>query len=227
MRVGAVDVRHRQRVEIVQARGVPHFLGEGLDHFRVVEIFFLRRFGHQQVFLHQPRHQPGVVLAQVVSLAKPPRGLGPQPGMIAPPPLGQVVEQARQIQQLLFGYLPQDVMAQGKPRGVLVQAEAPQVSDHEQDVLVHRIDMEQVELHQALDHGELRQIGAQDPVFVHALQLMSHPARLADDLQEQALVSDVLPEPVVYENQGLPDEPHRAGSDALDAWILLQQQEDL
>ena len=107
--------------------------------------------------------------------------------MIPAPAFCQVVEHAGQIQQFLFGHLFQRLAAQGIGLPVFVQPEMPHVADHKQDMFVHRIDMEQVELHQPFHLGKLGHVRAQHAVFVHAPQLMADPVRLADNLQEQAL----------------------------------------
>ena len=67
---------------------------------------------------------------------------------------------------------------------VLRLDEAAQIADHHQDVLVDRVDVEQVVLHLADDAAEHRQVAAENAVLVHASQLMRDAARLAQDVDE-------------------------------------------
>ena len=150
-----------------------------------------------------------------------------QQGMIAVAALGYVMEDAGQVQQLLLGDILQDLAGERKPVGVFLHAEKAHVLHNEQDVLVHRIDVEQVELHQALHRAVGRQIGVQYTVAVHAPEFVADVPGLADDLHEQAAVTDVVAEGAVYKRQGFPDQPYGGGAHALDGRVLLDQQEDL
>ncbi len=62
---------------------------------------------------------------------------------------------------------------------VLRLGEPAQVADHHQDVLVHRVDVEEVVLHLADDATERRHQVAEDSVEIHPAQLVRDAARLA------------------------------------------------
>ena len=74
---------------------------------------------------------------------------------------------------------------------VLRLGEAAQVADHHQDVLVDRVDVEEVVLHLADDAPERREVVAEDAVQVHPPQLVREAARLAEDLHEARAVARV------------------------------------
>ena len=69
---------------------------------------------------------------------------------------------------------------------MLRHGEAAQVAHHHQDVLVDRVDVEQVVLHLADDAAEHRQVAAEDAVLVHAAQLVHDAARLLQDAAGRA-----------------------------------------
>ena len=77
---------------------------------------------------------------------------------------------------------------------VLGFGEAAQVANHHQDVFVDGVDMEKIVLHLADDTTEHRQIPPEDPILIHAPQLVGHAARLAKDGHESRAVLGVAPE---------------------------------
>ena len=100
--------------------------------------------------------------------------------MIAAATLGDIVKQTRQIQH----FLALEVGDQPRAQRVLVRmlrlGEAPQVAHHHQDVLVDRVDVEQVVLHLADDASERRQVLAEHVVQIHPPQRVREAARLAE-----------------------------------------------
>jgi len=62
---------------------------------------------------------------------------------------------------------------------------------------------------------------------MHALQLVSHAARLTDDFHEQAAGPDILAKFLVDEIEVLANEADGAGAHALDARVLLHQKKNL
>ena len=118
---------------------------------------------------------------KIVLPAETPRVAAPSYGVVAAAPLGDVVEQRGDDQYLR----PREVGDQARTQRIFVRVlrlhEAAQVADHHQDVLVDRVDVEQVVLHLSDDAPEHRQVAAEDSVLVHAAQLVRHAARLAQD----------------------------------------------
>ena len=103
--------------------------------------------------------------------------------MVAAAALGDVVEQPGEVQHFLALEIGDQPRAQRVLVRVLRLAEAAQVADHHQDVLVDGVDVEQVVLHLADDAAEHRQVVAEDAVQVHPPQLVREAARLAEHLR--------------------------------------------
>ena len=77
--------------------------------------------------------------------------------VIAAAALGDVVEQPREVEHLLALEVGDQPRAERIFVRVLRLGEPAQVADHHQDVLVHRVDVEEVVLHLADDAPERRQ----------------------------------------------------------------------
>ena len=96
--------------------------------------------------------------------------------MIAAAALGDVVEQSGDVEHLAPLEVGHEPRAQRIFVRVLRLGEAAQVADHHQDVLVHRVDVEEVVLHLADDAAEHRQVLAQHAVEVHPPQFVQQAA---------------------------------------------------
>ena len=114
--------------------------------------------------------------------------------MIAAPSLGDIVEKSRDVEHLRSGEVGDEARTQRIFMRVLGLGEAAQVANDHQDVLVDRVDMEQIVLHLTDDAAEHRQIASEDAVLIHAPQLVSHAARLAKDGHESGAVRGIAPE---------------------------------
>ena len=91
--VGGADIGDGQTHQIAQAIFRLHFLGELLNHLRILNIAPLGGDRHQQVVTHQPGDQlrfPGV---QPVQLGKLQHILRAEDRVVAAAPFGDVVEQ--------------------------------------------------------------------------------------------------------------------------------------
>ena len=87
--------------------------------------------------------------------------------------------------------------------------EAPQVADHHQDVLVHRVDVEEVVLHLSNDPAERRQVLAQNAEQVHAAELVRQTAWLAEHLQKARAIRGIAPKCDVDPMPFAPERPQR------------------
>ena len=114
--------------------------------------------------------------------------------MVAAAPLGDVVVERGHVEQPAALEARHQLGAQRELVRELGHGEAPQVAHHHQDVLVHRVDVEQVVLHLPDDAAELRQVAPEDAVLVHAAELVHDAARLLQDVQEEQPRHRVLPE---------------------------------
>ena len=108
--------------------------------------------------------------------------------MVAAAALGDIVEQRGDIQQPGLREIGHQLAAERIFVRMLAHGEAAHVAHHHQDVLVDRVDVEQVVLHLADDAAEVRQVAAQDAGLVHAPQRVRDALRRLQDLQEQRAV---------------------------------------
>ena len=103
--------------------------------------------------------------------------------MVAAAPLGDVVEQAGQQQQLRLAQARPDFVGDAEALVDDARGEARQVPQHCQRVLIDGVHMEQVELHAAGDARERRNPAPQHAQARHALQRV-HRMRPAQQRQE-------------------------------------------
>ena len=174
----------------------------------------------------QPGDQPGVVAAHAVLEHE---GFGIQCaefGMIAAAPLGDVVKQSGQVGEFGCRQRPHDFRAARIFVIVSGQRKAPQVADHEQRVFIDRVGMKEVVLHAADDAAKGGDVAAEYAIAVHAPQFVRDAFLGAQDLQEQAMVARILPEPVVDQVQAAPYQRNGSGAHALQFRVLLQDQEE-
>jgi hypothetical protein len=122
------------------------------------------------VVFDQEHDQFGVFVADAV-LAAELLGVGhAELGVVAAAALGDVVEQRRQVQQPRLRKVGHQLAAERVFVRMLGHREAAHIAHHHQDVLVHRVDVEQVVLHLADDLAEVGQVAAQHRHVVHAAQ---------------------------------------------------------
>ena len=105
--------------------------------------------------------------------------------------------------------------------------EAAQVAHDEQRVRIDRVGVEQVVLHAPDDAAEGGDVAAEHAVGVHAPQLVRHPDRRAQDLEEQAVMARVLAELLVDQPQVARHRAHGRGAHAANLRVLLQEHEQL
>ena len=161
---------------------------------------------------------------KAVLTAEAPRIARAEHRVIAAAPLGDVVEQRRDNQNLR----PREVGDQARAQRILVRVlrlhEAAQVADHHQDVLVDGVHVEQVVLHLADDATEDRQVAAEDAVLVHASQLVRDAARLAQDLDETRAVDRIAAKRGVDAVAIAPERAQQRRRHALELRMPLQRQ---
>ena len=127
--------------------------------------------------------------------------------MVAAATLGDVVEERCEVEHFATFEVADQARAQRVLVRVLRLGEPAQVPDHHQDVLVHRVDVEEVVLHLADDAAERRHQIAEDPVEIHPPQLVRDAARLAQQLDEPRAIARVAAEARV---DAVPIAPQRA-----------------
>ena len=226
-RIGPAHVGDSQQIQIVEADPGADHVREFLDDLRVVDVLVLCGVRHHEMLAHQPGHQFGIEGREVVPQAERVRVLGAEFRMVAAAALGDVVEQAGKIQQLRLGQLCVHLVAARAFVDMSLEGEATHVADHHQDMFVHRIHMKQIELHQAGDGMECRQIARQNAVSVHTSRSVGQAVALAEYLDEQCPGADVVAQPSVDQVAMSAYEANGAGAHTLQLRVLLQQQEHL
>jgi hypothetical protein len=224
---GAADVGHRQQVKRGQAAHVAHLGREGAYHVGVGQVFLLCHRAHGQVMLDQELDQRAVVAADPMVAAEAAHLARAQQAVVATAALGHVVEQRGHVQQPGLVPVGRQLRAERVLVGMLGDEEAPHVAQHHQDVLVHRVHMEQVVLHAADDAAEHPQVAAQHRGLVHQPEGVGDALRLTQQVHEQLAVDGVAPERRVHHVAGVVQRPQRARRQPLDARRLCEHQEGL
>ena len=110
---------------------------------------------------------------------------------------------------------------------MLGDEEAPHVAQHHQDVLVDRVDVEEVVLHLAHDAAEHPQVAAQHAGLVHQPEGMRLAFGHLQDLHEGVAVDRVAAEVAVHHLAGVVQRAQRACREALDAMRALEDEKRL
>ena len=168
-----------------------------------------------------------VITAQPVVAAEPSRFTRTELAVVAPSALGDVVEQRCDVQDPWLVPLRGELRAERVLMRVLGDEEAPRVAHHHQDVLVHRVDVEQVVLHATHDAPEDPQVSPEHRGLVHQPHRPRHALRLPQDVHEELTVDRVAPEATVHQVARVVQRAQRACRQALDAGGLLEDQEGL
>ena len=147
--------------------------------------------------------------------------------MVAAAALGDVVEERGDVEH------PRPLEGRGELRaervlvGVLRDEEAAHVAQHHQDVLVDRVDVEQVVLHLADDAAEDPEVAAEHAGLVHQPKGVRLAAAGLQDLHEGRVVDRVAPELRVHQVARVVERAQRPRREALRPDRLLVDQEGL
>lgn len=226
-RRGAADVGHGQQVQRREVALVAHAAREGADHLGVAQVLLLRHLAHHQVLGDQELDQLRVFARDAVLLAEARHVARAQRGMVAAAALGDVVEQRGHVQQPGLVPAGRELRAERVLVGVLGDEEAPHVAQHHQDVLVDRVDVEQVVLHLPHDAAEHAQVAPQHRGLVHQPEGMRDAVGLLQHPHEGVVVRRVVAELAVHHMARVVERAQRARRQALHADGLLVEQEGL
>ena len=196
---GATDVGHGEQVQRRKVALVAHALGKGLDHLGVRQVLLLRDLAHGQVLAHEEFDQLGVGARNAVGAAKTLGLHGADDGVVAAPALADVVEQRGHVQQPGLVPAAGQLGAERVLMRMLGHEKAPHIAQHHEDVLVHRVDVEQVMLHLAHDAPEGPQVAPQHRGLVHQPHGVRDAAGLLQDLHEGGAVDRVAPEGRIHQ----------------------------
>jgi hypothetical protein len=172
---GAADVGDGQQVQRRQPARRAHQPREAADDVAIGEVLFLRDAAHREVVAHQELDQKGIFAFHAMGTAETPGLDRAQFGMVASATLGDVMEDRRHVQHPGLVPLAGQLAAERVFVRMLRDEEAAHVAHHHQDVLVHRVDVEQVVLHAPHDAPEDPQVAAQHAGLVHQAQGVREP----------------------------------------------------
>ena len=171
----------------------------------------------------QEHHQIGVLARYAVLSAEGARVGAAEQRMVAAATLGDVVKQGGDIQQPVA----LETGDQARTQGILVceleHGEAAHIAHHHQDVLVHRVYVEQVMLHLADDALERRQVAPENSPLVHAAQFMHQTARALQQRHEHRAVGRGAAERAIHPVARAPQGAQGWRGHALEIGALLQQ----
>ena len=227
LRAGAAHVGDGQKIERHQAPLAAHPVCKRAHHLRVVRVLLLRRAGHRKVMLDQEGDEIRVLGGKPVRAAEAAHIVRAELGMICASTFGDVVVQRRHIEQPAPLEPAHELAAKRKFMRQLGHGEAAQVPDHHQDVLVDRVDVEQVVLHLSDDAAELRQVATQDAVLVHAPELVHDAARLLQEMKKEQPRPRIAAEFRIDAPPRPPQRAQRRCGHAAQLRVLHHQQEAL
>ena len=180
---------------------------------------------HRQVLAHEKLDELAVLRVDVVLPAEQADLARTQFGVVAAAALGDVMEERSDVQHV--GLVPSggQLRAERVFVRVLCDEEAPHVAQHHQDVLVHRVHMEQVVLHLPHDAAEHPEVAAEHRGLVHQPHRVGDAAGLHQHGAEGGTVDGVAAELAVHHPARVVQRAQRARRQAPDADHLLVQQE--
>ena len=186
MRAGATNIGDREQVQRSQMPFIGNAFCEMRNHLRVRQILLLRDGRHLQMHFHQPCDQRHIGFGDVELFAEQSRVFFAQLGMVAAASFGDVVEKRCEIQHLGPRKFVRELVAKRKFMPKAWQHEAPQIADHHQNMLVHRVDVEQVVLHLPGDAPKCGDVAAKHTIAAHTSECERHFIAL-QYFQEQAI----------------------------------------
>lgn len=215
-----------EEVEGNEAAFIPHQGGEARHDLRIADVFFLRGARHFQVMAHQPDGELGVRLGEPVFAAESFGLFRADHAMISTPPLADVVEERREVEQPRLPELEHERIHRGVFVRVFSHGEAAQVAHDHQRVGIHGIGVVEVVLHLADDAPPGGDIAGEDTELVHPPQAVHDAAALAQQVEKERLVARFEVIGVVDELAVRPQQPQGAGGEVGELASLREQQED-
>ena len=187
------DIDHGQD----QQQAQPFRAGNGFskiqDGLEIGKVTLEGGAAHQQVMFHQPGHGFGLFLAQPQPRAQAPRDIGAQQAVIAAAPLGDIVQQHRNMQNAPVDQLVDDGARQAVIGFQLTALDPGQQADGADRVFVHRVMVVHVILHLRHDTAEIRNKAPEDTGLVHPPEHGFRITRRSEHLKEQRIGGLVAP----------------------------------
>ena len=158
----------------------------------------MSQLAHAQVFFDQEANECRIFFGDAVLLAKQLHIGLTQIGVVAAAPFGNVMKNTGGIEHPGFVKGGCQLRAERVLVGMFGHKKAPHIAQHHQDVLVHRVHMEQVVLHLAHDAPKHPQVPPQHRGVVHQAQRMHHALALGKQAHEHLPVDGVFAESPVH-----------------------------
>ena len=221
-RADGADVGRGQDGEKLQPLQRLHHGGEILDRFAVGQIARLRHRRHHQMHLDQPGDQLGVGRRHAEPRAQPPRDARAGDRVILDLPLGDVVQEQRDIEHGAVLRLDRAHQLAGQREfAILAALDLVEYADAAQQMLVHRVVVIHVELHHRHDAAEGADEFAEHAGLVHAPQHGFGVVLRGQDFEEQAVGFLVLAHILVDQLQRVRGGAHGLGMEG--EIVLLRQ----
>ena len=144
--------------------------------------------------------------------------------MIASTPFGNVVKQGRDVQYPRFVPARRQLRAQRVFVRMFHHKKSPHIAQHRQDVLIDRINVEQIVLHLSDDAPKDPEIAAQYRGLVHQTHGVGNALGLHQDAAEGVAVDGVASKAAVHQGARVVERAQRTRRQAFDAHGLLVEQ---
>ncbi len=160
-RTDGADIGHGQHDKQAQHFGRLHRLDEIAHGLGIGNVAALGHIAHQQMVLHQPGHILGFAGRKPQARTQRARDLGADIGMIARQAFGDVVQQHGAIKRFARLDALDDLGRERVIVLVFAALDGGNIADGADQMLVHRVVVIHVELHQRDDASEFRHEGAE------------------------------------------------------------------
>ena len=158
------DEQHLQPLERL------HLLREGQDRLAFAEVAPLRRVGHDEMVLDQPGDGLGLRVAEAKARTERARDGGAGDRMIFDAPLGDIVQKQGDDERGSIVDRQQNLAGERMLARKALLLDVDEIADGAQQMLVHRVVVVHVELHQRDDLAEVRHEAAEHAGLVHQAQ---------------------------------------------------------
>ena len=185
-----------------------HDVGKVADGLGIADVAAERHLAHAQMLLDQPGGGFHLGWRQAQARPQASGDAGADDGVILVAPLGDVVQERRNVERAAVLDGVDDAGGQGMGIGSLTALDVGQHADGADQMLVDREAMVHVELHHRHDAAEVGNETAEHAGLVHAPQRRLRVLGGGEHLQEDAIGLLVVAQLVVDEPQRAAQQPH-------------------
>ena len=202
--VGAADVGNGKQVECVEVFACGNTAAKGLEDMGILDVFFLGNGGHEQVVFNQPCEEVAFFFGVVVVGGELLCVFDAFFGVIAATAFGDVVQQGGGVEDMWSWVGLHDGAGLGHFVAMSFDGETAHIADDGQDVVVYRVNMEEVVLEQAGDFFPCGEIAAKYAVEVEKTEGLGEAGAVFEELDKAAAVFWILDETGVDFSCGRP-----------------------